>query len=100
PPLSVLPSFPTRRSSDLCAVGDLQFDEAEPRGGLQLRQPGFLEPHVVIVAEVVHPQHLVTALEEPPGDMVADEARCTGHQDHSIDRKSTRLNSSHDQISY
>src|SRR5690349_22026605 len=80
PPRSTL--FPTRRSSDL--------DEREERAVLVARR---------------------AAGGEPPAGLVADAAAHLGHEarfadagvrahDHDLDRKSTRLNSSHVEISY
>src|SRR5207247_6003815 len=89
-PSHVLPPslrpFPTRRSSDLSSAGD-------PARLGRLRQPAAL---VGCLLDVGSPDHLVDPL-------VALDARVGQGIDQSPqrgDRKSTRLNSSHEWISY
>src|SRR5690606_41132094 len=76
-----LHSFPTRRSSDLVLPGEMPDARvADARG-----------PHVLALARLLHEAHeLLRVLGEgtqPPGAL-------------EVDRKSTRLNSSHVKISY
>src|SRR5688572_31055885 len=66
-----LHSFPTRRSSDLVAISDFIRREYEQRG--------------------IDPRRLVTIYNGVDTDVAATDP---------LDRKSTRLNSSHSQISY
>src|SRR5206468_6628583 len=93
-PLSILPSFPTRRSSDLYypatrvifALNRLQpialyygnDEAAAPRYDAKL-----------IAAQLLRSERTAVAL--GPQETLKSER---------VDRKSTRLNSSHDQISY
>src|SRR5207249_11911836 len=94
-PLPALPSFPTRRSSDLVAVFALR------RGGRQPAAPR-LAPH----CESVSNEQPERAAKDYTGrglhragvpDPVLDAPNfCTAVED----RKSTRLNSSHVSISY
>src|SRR5206468_11490702 len=99
--VSVLPflrhSFPTRRSSDLQAV-------ARGRFGMRARFDGVLRPgwcwlqsRFLLIG--------MAATSEPGGTRVAltGGLRIPGRAallPLGVDRKSTRLNSSHDQISY
>src|SRR5206468_12787496 len=80
PPPRALHSFPTRRSSDLSAFENLSLAilEGMACGTAVLGTPGGGTPE------------LVGAIDPA---LVLDD-------DHAQDRKSTRLNSSHDQISY
>src|SRR5206468_9157914 len=94
PPLHYLPSFPTRRSSDL--VVDVVRDVLPvPRAQVPVAE----EDLVAVVGG---------------GEVLADQAPHSGRGaglepdgygqregvERAVDRKSTRLNSSHDQISY
>src|SRR5206468_4366001 len=76
-----LPTFPTRRSSDL---GDPYRLGVLPR----VRQP------------VAHGDHERARHRPAPGFPLSRRERGSGGEDVGRDRKSTRLNSSHDQISY
>src|SRR5688572_32753120 len=82
PPRSTL--FPTRRSSDLVVLGRVEDLEQRRRRVTLERDPELVhlveQEHRVLGAGLLHP------LNDPPG--------------HGTDRKSTRLNSSHSQISY
>src|SRR5206468_10520662 len=79
-PPRALPSFPTRRSSDL-------IPDAPPRPsrevGHQTLRPRCCTPREAVVTSIGESGH-----------------RLTGGAATGSDRKSTRLNSSHDQISY
>src|SRR5690606_41841758 len=99
-PPRLLPSFPTRRSSDLVFF----IKMADVRRFF--RQQHFL-PHIVVflqhAAQQLASDALVLAavqyenvLDVNDGEAVADNA---DEADQSIDRKSTRLNSSHVKIS-
>src|SRR5206468_12444395 len=82
----VLHSFPTRRSSDLFSQQRLWPEaEAELRRAIAL-DPRSL-PAQVLLAETL-------AQSGKPAEAAREARRA------SVDRKSTRLNSSHDQISY
>src|SRR5690606_40179406 len=87
--LSELPSFPTRRSSDLLEAGFFHFvNECFPTGfALVLR----VKQHVFDMA-VRH----MNFERVPRSDLAGSGVRGI----HRIDRKSTRLNSSHVKISY
>src|SRR5206468_5471330 len=96
-PHRTLPSFPTRRSSDLNvdALALHRFDDEERHvvGGKLLLQRGQIVPG-----------HLPETRQQRP-EAVAELGRRRGReraegQAVEADRKSTRLNSSHDQISY
>lgn len=71
-----------KQSGHGCAVGQIQLEESEPLEGRELSQPCFLEAHVIIVIEVIKAQDDLAALQEPSGDMVADEAGRAGYKDH------------------
>ena len=65
----------------------LRLDRSGVRGtclgrlDAELAQPVELQPHVVVGVEVVDADHVVPLTEQPPGDVVADEAGRAGHQD-------------------
>src|SRR5690606_40997680 len=89
------PSFPTRCSSDLFfRKGATRYSHIiDPRTGYPLE-------HALVSVTVVHPDcmqadALSTALTVLGPDQGMDYAR-----QHKLDRKSTRLNSSHVKISY
>ena len=54
-----------------------RFGRVDP----ELAQAIELQPHVVMGVEVVDADHLVPLIDQPPGDVVADEAGRAGHQD-------------------
>ena len=64
-------------------VGAAELVEAPRRGGrpLELGEPRFLEPGVVIVVDGVDPHHRVAAGDERAGDVEADEAGVAGDED-------------------
>ena len=68
------------------AIGDIQPHEAETRIGTQQIEPRLLQRRIVVVIEVVEPDHFVAALEELAGYVIADEAGRAGHEDHRIAR--------------
>src|SRR5206468_9758188 len=87
-----LPPFPTRRSSDLLRVPllvrGLEMPHARQRSGNKhRRQAGREDEPGRIAADAVDDRSV-------GGDIAAH------HAEGLADRKSTRLNSSHDQISY
>src|SRR5206468_12076231 len=90
---SDLPSFPTRRSSDLSEART--FGALSIRQGLQtslLNVPTFfLEASRIVGNHTQVPLGALDLLDQPGGGKFARNRE---------DRKSTRLNSSHDQISY
>ena len=60
---------------DSCPVGNVGLDEAETLVRGQPRQSRLLQGNVVVVVEVVQPQNIVTAREQPLRDMHPDESR-------------------------
>lgn len=60
------------------AVRQIHLGEPESQERRKLRKPCFFEAYIVILIEIVQAEHLVTALQQAPSDVVADEARCTG----------------------
>src|SRR5204862_7002319 len=93
--LHYLPSFPTRRSSDL-VVGEVVVERHRDAvdEGLELREVRRL-PHA-------EPGRGRRELEVSVRGRVAERgaARRVAVEDGPVDRKSTRLNSSHVEISY
>src|SRR5205807_10256242 len=89
-PPRALPSFPTRRSSDLIARGQQLFLKADDPPRHQQPRLDFIRIEGlgdVVISPGLETLHQI-ALTVPAG------------QQHGIDRKSTRLNSSHLVISY
>src|SRR5690606_41499599 len=88
-------SFPTRRSSDLSALID-QLEAEGTLGDAQIRELRYL---------LLHRRMLLTSARD---DVVTLEKQCRQLLDdypemthpYMVDRKSTRLNSSHVKISY
>src|SRR5206468_11906542 len=94
--LPVLHSFPTRRSSDLPRFEAAELAAAEVGGeavGAQIAAGRVHELRRVEVAECIRRE--VADAAETPVNVLEAAASVVGQ-----DRKSTRLNSSHDQISY
>ena len=80
---------PGQRLVQPLMVGEIDLEEAECAGAelAQLGEPVRFQPGVVISVEIVDADHPVAALEQPPGDVVADEAgdagdECRGHGTH------------------
>src|SRR3712207_9315397 len=96
PPRSTL--FPYRRSSDLRRTSATRRTAAESGGSAEGRaRPGPLdrdEQHHPLLA--LHRRAVVV----PVGVLARDVAVVVDQQVHRLDRKSTRLNSSHANISY
>src|SRR5690606_40110322 len=88
-----LPAFPTRRSSDLVGGSEAAFEREEHPvpSTPELPADGFQGRHQVLAGQGVF--HFVKAY--PPGGRVDAMGGIDG-----VDRKSTRLNSSHVKISY
>jgi len=61
-------------------VGDVELVEAKAGMRLEARQAAFLEAGVVIVVEVVNPEHMVAAFEQTQRGMHANKAGRAGHQ--------------------
>src|SRR5690242_6096649 len=59
-------------------IRDVHPFELKPGIGGELGEPGFLEPDVVIVVEVVDPDDFIALFKEPRGYMRSDEPRRTG----------------------
>src|SRR5205085_10448958 len=93
-----LPSLPTRRSSDLFGQTASRADGSEPERRAQLRRRHGGNAHRPPVARAgstppdaeLHQRDRVRLLHRPNGLPERE----------TLDRKSTRLNSSHSQISY
>src|SRR5205085_10002697 len=90
PPTAISP-FPTRRSSDLATV----FVMALQRG-LQAYLHSFADPDTAAAVRLT----LTTALVVVPINTLFGLAAAWAIAKFELDRKSTRLNSSHSQISY
>jgi hypothetical protein len=70
---------------DHAPVGEIAMDEMIAGIGLAARlvqepQPRLLDLRVVVIVDAVDADNLVTALQEPPGDMIAYEAGSAGDQ--------------------
>src|SRR5206468_11725171 len=96
----LLPPFPTRRSSDLLQAFQLFLDLRRTIDVelVCLDAPGphrhlTQEPGVVVAGPLVFPKGIRTL------SQALRATRRRGDVFHALDRKSTRLNSSHDQIS-
>src|SRR5206468_6836036 len=93
----VLHSFPTRRSSDLAVIGLSSF--AEYRDYLELELEEFSQLFDSMLINVTgffrDPLAWQALREQVIPELLSAKAVKT-----PVDRKSTRLNSSHDQISY
>src|SRR5688572_32126133 len=91
-----LHSFPTRRSSDL-DVQDYPPDQQIIRS---LDQPIKKDSHLVILGGNLAPDGAVAKISGKEGESFTGKARVFDREEDALDRKSTRLNSSHSQISY
>ena len=69
-----------QRLGERLAVGQVDALEPEVRKGGKLHQPPPLQLHAVEVVQVVDAEHALAALREPARDVIADEARRTGHE--------------------
>ena len=63
------------------AVGEVGLEEAEALVLLEPLQPSLLQRHIVIGTEIVEPNHLMAAVEQPGRRVIADEAGGAGDQD-------------------
>jgi hypothetical protein len=63
-------------------VGEIDTSEGEAvvRPALEVNKAGFLELRVVIIVEIVDPDHLVAAAEQCTRDCRTDESRSAGHK--------------------
>src|SRR5690606_40891842 len=82
-----LHSFPTRRSSDLAAQRAQHIDPDDRLCGRE---------HIAVVLQ----HHLDAGVENPRGHVRALDVPPDAQKGPALDRKSTRLNSSHVKISY
>lgn len=62
-------------------VAHVQAHKVEIGVGGEAGESGFLQGDVVVVVEVIHPNHLVSPSEEALGHVHADEAGGSGEQD-------------------
>src|SRR5699024_11826140 len=93
-----LPSFPTRRSSDLAVrqSGKLAYEKA----GLGPEDVDVIEIHDCFsMTEIISSEEL-GFFNKGEGYIAVEQGRTKATGDVPIDRKSTRLNSSHVSISY
>src|SRR5205085_11822144 len=97
-PHRALPSFPTRRSSDLCGIIGLVQPLPATAAVLDQACAQGLIP-VAVLDDAQAAVSLGRALHAAGGRVIEVTFR-TSAAVRSIDRKSTRLNSSHSQISY
>ena len=67
---------------------------AKPACATQPVQPRLLQPHIIIVVQVVQADHAVAARQQRLGDMVADEPGAAGDQDLHGSGRATRRSSS------
>jgi len=63
------------------AVGDVGFEEGESLVVAQRFQPGELQDRVVVVAEIVDPDHRLPARQQGARDVRSDEPGGTGDED-------------------
>src|SRR5690606_41135519 len=95
---AALPSFPTRRSSDLCRAGHVQR-ELQVLLELRLNQLFVVGEHeaaaVASFGELRRPGKHVPSAVRPVGELAIGDVQVG-----TRDRKSTRLNSSHVKNSY
>jgi hypothetical protein len=57
------------------AVGQIQLHKLKSVQGRQLSEPGFLQPHIIVIVQVVEPDDVITAVDEMPGNVKADKSR-------------------------
>src|SRR5206468_11566721 len=99
-PPPVPPSFPTRRSSDLNSIFGFLGPNGSGKSTTIKLLLGLIRPTAgsasVFGADIIHDS---VAIRQRVG-YLAQEPRYYEHLTAREDRKSTRLNSSHDQISY
>ena len=62
-------------------IREIELRETEPLEGIELAQPRFFEPNVVVRVEVVQPDDSLAALEQTLCDMHPDEAGAAGDED-------------------
>jgi hypothetical protein len=58
---------------DTLSIGHIELGEAKIRRGTQLGEARLLQADIVIVIQIIHAQHPVTAREQRFGDVEADE---------------------------
>ena len=64
------------------AVGEVELARSGSSAGCRrLREPRLLQRHVVVVVEIVEADDFVAALEQPLGDVEADEAGGAGDEE-------------------
>jgi len=61
-------------------IGKVELDEAKARILLQQLQARHLQIDVVVLVEIIEADYLITALEQAPGGVKADEARGSGDE--------------------
>ena len=66
------------------SVSQISFGEGELLEGFQLRQPRLLQSHVVVVVDVIEPDHPLTSLQQSGRGMKADESGDTGDEDRGL----------------
>src|SRR5206468_9277104 len=98
--LQSLHSFPTRRSSDLILAARL-VSQIKKVFQFELSLRTFFEERTAArLAAVMVADAAMGSRVQRIADLAINVANFTDNEVETIDRKSTRLNSSHDQISY
>ena len=73
--------LPGKEPRDPLAVGQIQFLEAETRVVEELVQAGLFEGDIVVVVQVVEPDHAIPPREQSRGRVKTDEPGGTGQKD-------------------
>ena len=66
---------------DAVTVGNIELGEDKARIGAQQGQARLLQPHIVVIVEIVDAYYPITAVEQRLGDVKADEPGGTGEKD-------------------
>jgi len=69
------------KGEDAVTVGNIELGEGKARISAQQGQARLLQPHIVVIVEVVDADYPIAALEQRPGDVKADEPGSTGEKD-------------------
>jgi hypothetical protein len=62
------------------AIGNVDLFEAEARKSPESGKAGVLEPRIVVGVQIVEADHVMSALQQPPRDMHADEPGRAGDE--------------------
>ena len=69
---------------DVIGVRDVHFDEAETLQVLKIGEPGMLQRRIIIIVQIVDPDHRFAARDQPRRNRMADETGGTGHENGRI----------------